>query len=190
MKLSTHFDSSEFACKCCGKSITMSKLLIDRLEKMHSYMNAKAIYVNSGYRCESNPYGKKTDAHRCGIAADIRVQKQDGTYYTSQDIAEVAERIGFGGIGLMLPDSCHVDTRDSEPYSNDHWFGNETTGNDFIKTFQRGTKFPGENSKPDIKAIQTALRAHGYDCGAVDGIVGPKTTAAMAKALSDLWCCN
>ena len=88
----------------------------------------------------------------------------------------------------MLPDSCHVDTRDSEPYSNDHWFGNETTGNDFIKTFQRGTKFPGENSEPDIKEIQKALNAHGYDCGAVDGIIGPKTTAAMAKALSDLWC--
>ena len=112
MKLSEHFDSLEFVCKCCGKSITMSKLLIDRLEKMHSYMDAKAIYINSGYRCPNNQYGTKTDAHRIGLAADIRVQKQDGTYYTAQDIAEVAERIGFGGIGLMLPDSCHVDTRD------------------------------------------------------------------------------
>lgn len=42
--------------------------------------------------------------------------------------------------------------------------------------------------EPDIKEIQKALNAHGYDCGAVDGIIGPKTTAAMAKALSDLWC--
>lgn len=188
MKLSEHFDSSEFACKCCGATISMSNLLINRLEKMHSYMNAKAIYVNSGYRCESNPYGKKTDAHRCGIAADIRVQKQDGTYYTSQDIAEVAERIGFGGIGLMHPDSCHVDTRDSETYANDHWFGNETTGENYIKTFQRGTKFPGETSTaPDIKALQKALSSHGYDCGAADGIIGPKTTDALVQALADLW---
>lgn len=187
MKLSSHFDSSEFACKCCGKTIPMSKLLVERLEKMRSYMKAKAIYINSGYRCANNPYGYKTDAHRLGIAADIRVQKQDGSFYTAQDIAEVAERIGFGGVGLMLPDSCHVDTRDSESYSNKHWFGNETTGENFIKTFQRGTKFPGENSEPDIKAVQSALNAHGYDCGAADGIIGPKTTAAMVSALADLW---
>ncbi len=52
---------------------------------------------------------------------------------------------------------------------------------------------PGSASakkEPDVKAVQKALNAHGYDCGAVDGIIGPKTTAAMAKALSDLWCCN
>lgn len=188
MKLSDHFDSSEFTCKCCGKSITMSKLLIERLEQMHSYMNAKAIYINSGYRCENNKYGTKKDAHRLGLAADIRVEKQDGTYYTSQDIAEVAERIGFGGIGLMLPDSCHVDTRDSEPYSNNHWFGNETTGENYIKTFQRGTKFPGEKSKEvSIAELQQALNAHGYNCGAADGIVGKQTTAAMINALSELW---
>lgn len=155
MKLSAHFDSAEFACKCCGKTATMSTLLIDRLEKMHSYMNAKAIYINSGYRCPNNSYGKKTDAHRLGLAADIKVQKQDGSYYTSQDISEVAERIGFGGIGLMLPDSCHVDTRDCEKYANNHWFGNETTGDNYISTFQRGTVFPGE--KATAKPVPAAL---------------------------------
>ena len=144
--LSPHFDSSEFVCSCCGQSITMSSLLIERLEKMHSLMGAKAIYINSGYRCNNNPWGSPTDAHRKGIAADIRVQKQDGSYYTAEDIAEAAERIGFGGIGIMEPDSCHVDTRDSEPYVNNHWFGNETTGDDYIKTFQRGTTFDGEKT--------------------------------------------
>ena len=48
--LSPHFDDYEFACSCCGKSIKMSDLLIERLEKMHTLMAAKAIYVNSGYR--------------------------------------------------------------------------------------------------------------------------------------------
>lgn len=146
--LSPHFDSSEFVCSCCGKSKTMSQLLIDRLEKLHSLMGAKAVYINSGYRCNSNPWGSPTDAHRKGMAADIRVQKQDGSYYTAEDIAEAAERIGFGGIGMMLPDSCHVDTRDSEPYVNSHWFGNETTGEDYIQTFQRGTVFDGEKNEP------------------------------------------
>lgn len=144
--LSPHFDSSEFACSCCGQSITMSQLLIDRLEQLHSLMGAKAVYINSGYRCNNNPWGSPTDAHRKGLAADIRVQRKDGSYYTAEDIAEAAERIGFGGIGIMEPDSCHVDTRDSEPYVNSHWFGNETTGEDYIQTFQRGTVFDGEKT--------------------------------------------
>lgn len=150
--LSAHFDSSEFKCSCCGKTVTMSQLLIDRLEKMHTLMAAKAIYINSGYRCEKNPWGSPTDAHRKGMAADIRVQRKDGSYYTGADIAEAAERIGFGGIGIMEPDSCHVDTRDSEPYVNDHWFGNETTHNDNISTFQRGTVFDGETP------VKTSIR--------------------------------
>lgn len=181
--LSTHFSQNEFNCECCGRSHAMSKLLIDRLEKMFTIMDAKAIYVNSGYRCENNPWGSKTDAHRRGIAADIRVQKKDGSWYTSWDIAEVAERLGFGGIGLMLPDSCHVDTRDTEPYDNIHWFGNEYTyGNtpksDWIKTFQRGTVFVGEKNNTDstnsdtlkIK-LQKILNNKGYNLD-VDGIIG------------------
>jgi hypothetical protein len=126
----------------------MSQLLIDRLEKLHSLMDAKAVYINSGYRCNNNPWGSPTDAHRKGMAADIRVQKQDGSFYTAADIAEAAERIGFGGIGIMEPDSCHVDTRDTDPYVNNHWFGNETTGEDYIQTFQRGTVFDGEKNEP------------------------------------------
>lgn len=188
MKLSEHFDSSEFMCSCCGQTRKMSDILISRLEQIHAYMNAKAVYINSGYRCPNNPYGTKTDAHRLGLAADIRVQKQDGTYYTAQDIAEVAERIGFGGIGLMLPNACHVDTRDCEQYSNNHWFGNETTGDNWIRTFQRGTKFPGEKTKEvSIAELQNALNAHGFNCGAADGIVGEKTISAMQKALSEMW---
>ena len=146
--LSTHFDSSEFNCKTCGKSATVSSLLISRLEQLHSLMKAKAIYITSGYRCPNCSVkvgGYRTDAHVKGLAADIRVQKQDGSYYTAEDIAEAAERIGFGGIGLMNG-ACHVDTRDTEPYSNNHWFGDERSGNDNIKTFQRGTIFPGQGA--------------------------------------------
>ena len=155
-KLSEHFDSSEFVCSCCGQSITMSQLLIDRLEKMHALMGAKAVYINSGYRCNNNPWGSPTDAHRKGMAADIRVQRKDGSYYTAEDIAEAAERVGFKGIGKMEdlsganPAACHVDTRGDEPYIYDWWHGNETTGVDWTKdsghTFIRGTVFDGEKT--------------------------------------------
>lgn len=191
--LSMHFSQHEFACEHCGRSHTMSKLLIDRLEQIFSIMDAKAIYINSGYRCENNPYGYKTDAHRRGIAADIKVQKKDGSWYNSQDIAEVAERVGFGGIGMMLPISCHVDTRDTEPYDNKHWFGNEYTyGNvlksDWIKTFQRGTVFTGENTVSpsntdvgaDIASLQQTLNNGGANL-VVDGIAGNKTLTAVRK---------
>ena len=151
--LSAHFDSYEFNCKTCGKSATVSSLLISRLEQLHSLMQAKAIYITSGYRCPSCSVkvgGYRTDAHVKGLAADIKVQKQNGSYYTAEDIAEAAERIGFGGIGLMNG-ACHVDTRDTEPYSNKHWFGDERTGNDNIRTFQRGTIFPGQGAVKNKK---------------------------------------
>ena len=158
MKLSEHFDSSEFKCSCCGKEIKMSSLLIERLEKLFELMGARAIYITSGYRCNNNPYGSPTDAHRKGLAADIKVETQENTFYTGADIAEAAERIGFGGIGIMEPDACHVDTRDSEAYLNNHWFGNETTKDDYIKTFQRGTKFPGESTSEKKKSIEVSIK--------------------------------
>lgn len=145
MKLTEHFDSTEFKCNC-GNNPDVSKILVQRLEELHGIMAAKAVYVNSGYRCPNCSVavgGFANDAHTLGLAADISVQKQDGSYYTGYDIAEVAERVGFGGIGIMN-NACHVDTRDCEQYANNHWFGNELTGENAIRTFQRGTVFPGE----------------------------------------------
>ena len=79
-------------------------------------------------------------------------------YFTSADIAEVAERLNFSGIGLIDAISCHVDKRTKLIYVNDHWFGDERTGNDNIKTFQRGTKFPGDNiSKSTANNLKVIL---------------------------------
>jgi peptidoglycan hydrolase-like protein with peptidoglycan-binding domain len=36
-------------------------------------------------------------------------------------------------------------------------------------------------TNPQIPGLQVALRAHGYDIGAVDGIVGPRTAAAVRR---------
>lgn len=148
--LSAHFDKSEFICKCgCGQG-KPSQLLVDRLEKLYKLMNAKAIIINSGYRCYKHDRavgGSGYGAHTKNIAADIVVKKQNGTLYSAEDIAEAAERIGFGGIGMMN-NACHVDTRDSEKYDNNHWFGDERDGRNYIKTFQRGTVFDGEKNEP------------------------------------------
>lgn len=143
MKLSEHFDSSEFQCPCgCGGN-KIDQRLVELLEKLFTLMDAKAIYVNSGYRCPNHSVsvgGSADDAHTIGYAADIRVQKKDGTFYTAEDIAEAAERVGFGGIGMMQG-ACHVDIRHLGGYKNNFWHGDERNGRDFITSFQRGTKF-------------------------------------------------
>lgn len=121
-------------------------------------MNAKAIIITSGFRCPSYSVkigGYSDDAHTIGIAADIKVKKQDGSYYTPEQVAEAAERAGFGGIGLMNT-ACHVDRRDLGGYKNSHWFGDERTGNNRISTFQKGTNFDSYS----ISSSQTQSFSH------------------------------
>ena len=145
MKLSEHFDSSEFQCPCgCGGN-KIDQRLVNMLEALFRLMDAKVIIVTSGYRCPTHSIrvgGSKDDAHTIGYAADIKVQKQDGSWYTAEDIAEAAERLDFGGIGLM-DGACHVDIRHLGGYKNTFWHGDERNGRDFINSFQRGTKFTG-----------------------------------------------
>ena len=43
------------------------------------------------------------------------------------------------------------------------------------------------NNVNDVKELQTALNAKGFNCGAVDGDVGKNTTNAMFQALCEAW---
>lgn len=183
--LSTHFDKSEFRCRCgCGGE-NPSKLLISMLEQLYKYMNAKAVIISSGYRCPNYSVsvgGSRTDAHTRNMAADICVKKQSGGYFSSWDIAEAAERLGFKGIGIINDTYIHLDTRGQETYANSFWFGNEITGANY-STFQRGTKFEGESGiseKADIVALQTILNNGGANL-AVDGIAGTLTLKAVKR---------
>lgn len=163
MKLSEHFDEKEFTCKCgCGVTI-VKKSLIERLEKLHETMNAKAIIVNSGYRCPSHSVavgGFSNDAHTLGFASDVTVIKQDGTPYSVETIAYYADLLKFGGIGMMTGNSIHLDTRDVEKYSNNYWRGDERTGDNFnakdlkIEDIQKAIK-PTINIKVDGKVVWT-----------------------------------
>ena len=129
--LSQHFSSSEFVCPCgCGMMNIHAKQ-IELLERLHKNMNAKAIYINSGCRCPDHSVsvkGYRNDMHVLGGASDIRVQKQDGSFYSSETICKEAEKVGFTGIAIISKDSAHVDIRGVIPYSNNKWYGNEQTG--------------------------------------------------------------
>lgn len=201
-KLSEHFDSYEFRCKCgCGGG-NPSTILISMLEKLFAYMDAKEIWVSSGYRCPSySPVvgGFIDDAHTRNMAADIRVLKKDeykrrdaqGNIdqtddYTAWDVAEAAERVGFKGIGIIKGEVyCHLDTRSYEPYRFDFWYGNEYNDEQYT-TFQRGTVFPGqeEYDANDMHIdsvemeLQTILKEKGYDL-TIDGIIGNITLSNL-----------
>ena len=144
-QLTTHFNASEFRCKCgrCADTLPDEKL-VNYLEKVYEYLNETAdgvacIIITSGMRCPSHSAavgGSPDDAHTRGIAADFYAVKGDGeTRWSSYALAAVCELIGFTGIGIIDNTAVHADVRTSANYKNSHWFGNEMTGNDNIMSF-------------------------------------------------------
>ena len=110
MKLSTHFDSSEFECKCgCGEYFKVDPALITLLEAVREHFGA-AIEVTSGYRCKKhNDDVGSTDSsqHRKSTAADIQVGR-----FKPRQVADYIAGImpHSGGIG-RYSSFTHVDVR-------------------------------------------------------------------------------
>ncbi|MTB46033.1 D-Ala-D-Ala carboxypeptidase family metallohydrolase [Providencia sp. wls1950] len=75
-KLSEHFNSTEFACKCgCGASDVDAEL-VGVLEDMRANFN-KSVYVVSGRRCAKHNKavgGAEHSQHLLGTAGDIKVK--------------------------------------------------------------------------------------------------------------------
>ena len=156
VQLSDHFGSHEFKCKC-GKAhdYKVDEALITRLEALYDELGCSSIVITSGFRCPKHSVsvgGYANDGHTKGIAADVNCYV-GGELANPYDVAAAAERVGFSGIGLMSS-NCHVDVRTKENYRNDHWFGNEVTGDDNIKTFQNlsnSAKKPDSNTSDVTK---------------------------------------
>ncbi len=83
--------------------------------------------------------------------------------------------------------------------SSNFWKGDEvkTTAysvtNDFYKYYGLSeTDVYGKKrtynttSKSDVKSLQNALNAKGFNCGSADGIIGNNTVKAMFSALCEL----
>ncbi len=108
MKLSAHFDSSEFACRCgCGFA-SVDPALVEGLELLRLKIG-HAVQITSGCRCrERNRIvgGSPSSQHLLGRAADVAVP-----YLTGEEIYKYAQTIplfrGFGVGGGFL----HVDVR-------------------------------------------------------------------------------
>ena len=130
MKITEHFDSTEFACPCCGRD-DINKELVERLERLFAAIGADKIIISSGIRCPDYSVsvgGYRNDTHTLGGAADLVVYK-DGKPMSSFAVAAIAEDLGlFNGIGVIDDSYIHLDIRGIIPYSNNHWFGSEQTG--------------------------------------------------------------
>lgn len=107
-RLSEHFQAREFACSCCGMALVHPEL-VRKLQGLRSAIGAP-VYVTSGYRCAGHNAavgGAQNSYHLFGMAADIWVEG-----IRPLQLAELAERIGFDGIGIYPGQGfLHVDVR-------------------------------------------------------------------------------
>lgn len=129
MKITTHFDTSEFRCNCGKEGINNE--LVERLERLFAAIGADKIIISSGYRCPDCSVkvgGYRNDMHTKGGAADLVVYK-NGKPMNSFAVAAIAEDLSlFNGIAVIDDNYVHLDIRGIIPYSNNRWLGNEATG--------------------------------------------------------------
>ena len=80
-RISSHFHSTEFRCKCgCGK-IYIEEELVNKLEKLFSKLNASKGIISSGYRCykhDKTVGGSGYGQHTKGLAADCCYYDKNG----------------------------------------------------------------------------------------------------------------
>lgn len=155
-KITEHFDTSEFRCNCGKEGINTE--LVERLERLFAAIGADKILISSGYRCPDCSVavgGYRNDMHVKGGAADLVVYK-DGKPMSSYAVAAIAEDLGlFNGIGIIDDSYVHLDIRGVIPYSNNHWFGNEVSGEtyttfkSYLPSWYKGTA--AEQSTHKIK---------------------------------------
>ncbi len=126
-QLTTHFNVSEFRCKCGGNHDTkLDTELANKLEKLHTALNCSKIIINSGYRCpthDKNVGGSGSGQHVNGTAADIVCYDKNGKKISSKIVSCAAQDIGFSGIANIdnTYTATHVDVR-----SSNFWKGDET----------------------------------------------------------------
>lgn len=112
MKLSEHFDSDEFACRCgCGFA-DVSPELIEVLEDLRAYFR-QSIKISSGCRCPARNKevgGETKSKHMEGIAADIQVKNIVPYKVYKYLNTKYSEKYGIG----LYPTWVHIDVREEK----------------------------------------------------------------------------
>ena len=141
--------------------------------------------------------------HAQGFGQYVCIRGTDGLFYYYGHLSELRVRTGQavactdvigieGSTGRSTGSHCHYEIR-SAFYKGAKVY--DVCSKSGIPNVEGGTYDDGyrpgnapAKKEPNIKAVQSALNAHGYDCGTADGIAGPKTLNALINAISDLWC--
>ena len=144
--------------------------------------------------------------HTQGFGQYVCIRGTDGLFYYYGHLSELRVRTGQavactdvigieGSTGHSTGSHCHYEIRSAFYKGAKVYDVCSRSGIPNVKggVYDDGYR-PGAalaKKEPDIKAdvkkLQNALNAHGYDCGQADGIIGAKTTKAMFNALCNLW---
>lgn len=112
-KLSNNFNLKEFECTHADhRHVRVDERLVEKLQRLRDELG-RPIIINSAYRCpERNRQvgGASESQHLFGRAVDIALGNQN---LTGLEIAELAEDLGFTGIGLYK-NFIHLDVRPSK----------------------------------------------------------------------------
>ena len=164
--LSTHFNVSEFRCKC-GKAhdTLLADELVEKLEQLYAALDCSKIIVTSGFRCSMHDRtvgGSGTGQHTKGNAADICCYGQDGQPISSKVVCCKAQDIGFRGIANITAayQYTHVDVRPNGKWYGDEVHGNNTVTDDFYKYFggedMKGIDVSVHNGNIDWQKVKNA----------------------------------
>lgn len=129
-KLSEHFNTYEFRCRCGKKhNIYIDTNLVNLLEKVRTKLGASSCIIYSGYRCSKHDEkvgGSGKGPHTQGYAVDCYFTK-NGKRINSKDVCLALEDLGHKkGIGYRCGGSkpatgnTHIDTKPRK------WFGDES----------------------------------------------------------------
>lgn len=109
IQVSKNFKLREFHCKDGSNLVKIDSVLIDKLQKLRDRLGVP-LTINSAFRTEA--YNKKIKGspksqHIQGTAVDVSIRN---IKMKIEDIAKIAESIGFTGIGLY-DTFIHLDVR-------------------------------------------------------------------------------
>lgn len=136
-QMSTHFNSSEFRCKC-GQvhDYIIDTTLVDKLEELYSVLGASKGIISSGYRCPTHDRavgGNGSGQHTKGTACDIIFYDKDNKPISSKIVSCKAQDLGFGGIANINTayTYTHLDVRSGYKYYGNEIYGTNTVTNNF-----------------------------------------------------------
>jgi len=151
-RITKHFHSTEFKCKCgCGK-IYIEEKLVNRLETLFAKLNASKCIISSGYRCKKHDKavgGSGTGQHTKGKAADCVYYDKNGKIIPSKIVVCVANDSKlFNGMAKIDKNYSHLDIRTLGKYRGDETKGFNSYWTDpydyFNVTKEDVAKYTGE----------------------------------------------